>query len=348
MRREAVANGLVLKPTDIVWVPDDLDFGTTNSMTRIWRAIEYMPIKHQVSFSGAGEDARRLHKLQPRRIIPGQKVHVSVLYANAYKPKATLGEGFDIPIIQSGVEDAGLDKKIWEMGLFDDTAAQELVTYLGSRQGVAPIYLDRLLFMLRFKEGKQCVRNVPDWRDNFIELIKNQNCAPLVRLVTIVAYYETSCDHEAQSKTCAPLLNELPQDIFDHAKESMSAILATHKHQDGPRVVALLRPLTKHPILRERILTQDVLETLVQLLDTIVEKSKGSFGQAMDGLNCLLQCEDTRLTLVEKLGANPPDSDQSRLSQILEVDDSHLLIAALRMVLTLARIPEGKHSQVSR
>ncbi|KAF8445037.1 hypothetical protein L210DRAFT_3059908 [Boletus edulis BED1] len=122
----------------------------------------------------------------------------------------------------------------------------------------------------------------------------------------------------------------------------MSAILATHKHQDGPRVVALLRPLTKHPILRERILTQDVLETLVQLLDTIVEKSKGSFGQAMDGLNCLLQCEDTRLTLVEKLGANPPDSDQSRLSQILEVDDSHLLIAALRMVLTLARIPEAR------
>lgn len=59
MRREAAASGLVLHPTDIVWVPDDLDFGTSNSMTRIWNAIEYMPIKHQVSFSGDGEDARR-------------------------------------------------------------------------------------------------------------------------------------------------------------------------------------------------------------------------------------------------------------------------------------------------
>ena len=59
MRREAAANGLVLGPTDIVWVPDDLDFGTSNSMTGGWRAIEYMPIKHQVSFSGAGDDARR-------------------------------------------------------------------------------------------------------------------------------------------------------------------------------------------------------------------------------------------------------------------------------------------------
>ena len=93
-----------------------------------------------------------LHKLQPRRIIPGQKVHASVLYANAYKPKATLGEGFDIPIIQSGVDDAELDSQIWETGLFDDTAAQELLKYLGSQQGVAPIYLDRLLFMLRFSK----------------------------------------------------------------------------------------------------------------------------------------------------------------------------------------------------
>ena len=59
MHQEATANGLVLEPTDIVWGPDDLDFGTSNSMTRAWRAFEYMPIKHQVSFSGAGDSARR-------------------------------------------------------------------------------------------------------------------------------------------------------------------------------------------------------------------------------------------------------------------------------------------------
>ncbi|KAF8554226.1 hypothetical protein OG21DRAFT_1412961 [Imleria badia] len=59
MRREAAAKGLVLHPTDIVWVPDDLDFGTSNSMTGAWPVIEYIPIKHQISFSGAGEDALR-------------------------------------------------------------------------------------------------------------------------------------------------------------------------------------------------------------------------------------------------------------------------------------------------
>lgn len=148
------------------------------------------------------------HRLQPRRIIPGQKVHASILYANAYKPRASLGEGFDIPIVHTDL-DTELDDRIWETGLFDDTAAQELVAYLGGQQGVAPIYLDRLLFMLRFSnvsflfqsasiitpshsldEGKQCVRNVPNWQNQFMSLISNRDCAPLVRLVTIVAYFE--------------------------------------------------------------------------------------------------------------------------------------------------------------
>ena len=55
-------------------------------------------------------------------------------------------------------------------------------------------------------------------------------------------------------------------------------------------MVALLRPLTKHQILREHILTRDVLATLVTLLDWIVQHPAGIFGQAMDGLNCLLEC----------------------------------------------------------
>ena len=56
MRREAVASGLVLKPTDIVWLPNDLDFGTSSA----WGGFnEYLPITQQVSFSGPGEHARQ-------------------------------------------------------------------------------------------------------------------------------------------------------------------------------------------------------------------------------------------------------------------------------------------------
>ncbi|KAG8214237.1 hypothetical protein J3R82DRAFT_11045 [Butyriboletus roseoflavus] len=347
MRREAAACGLVLLSTDMVWVPDDLDFGIRNSMTPAWRAIEYMPIKHQVSFSGRCNDARRLHRLQPRRVIPGQKVHASILFANAYRPQATLGEGFDIPTIHGELEDAELHSQIWETGLFDQTAAQELVTYLGDQQGVAPIYLGRLLFMLRFKEGKHCIRNVPYWQDQFVNLIHSRACAPLVRLLTFVAYYEAACDPEAHPQSPAPPQIELSQDMFDDAKQCLSAILAAHDYHDGPRVFALFRPLTRHKILRERILTPDVLEILVELLDAMVVQPKGGFVQAMDGLTCLLHCEDTQGTIIEKLGTNSSNmASQSRLSQILEVKEPHLLAAALRMALTLARIPDERAQSV--
>jgi hypothetical protein len=56
MRREAAASGLVLKPTDIVWLPNDLDFGTSFAGGGL---IGYLPIKQQVCFSGSGEQARQ-------------------------------------------------------------------------------------------------------------------------------------------------------------------------------------------------------------------------------------------------------------------------------------------------
>ena len=85
----------------------------------------------------------RLHRNQPRRIIPGQKVHSSILHSNVYQPLASLGEGFNVLDTEAGNE-------IWETGLFDNTAAHELVTSLDGPQGVMPIRLDMLLFMLRF------------------------------------------------------------------------------------------------------------------------------------------------------------------------------------------------------
>ena len=150
---------------------------------------------------------RSLHLLQPRRIIPGQKIHVSILHANAYNPRASPGGGFDIPMVHPE-PDAELGSQIWETGLFDDTAAQQLMTNLGGPQGVAPIFLDRLLFMLRFgtisfffslldryatstlEEGRQCVRNVPGWEKGFSTVLENRDCEPFVRLGTTIAYYE--------------------------------------------------------------------------------------------------------------------------------------------------------------
>jgi hypothetical protein len=137
-------------------------------------------------------------------------------------------------------------------------------------------------------------------------VIHNRDCAPLVRLVSIVLYYaacefsgsnmiglqvETfvvaACDPETPMSSASP---ELSQDIFDDANKNFCAILAAHNHRDGPRVVALLRCLTNHTILREQILTQDVLEALMKFFDALISRRGENFGQAMDGLNCLLQC----------------------------------------------------------
>ncbi|KAF8134267.1 hypothetical protein EV363DRAFT_1091543, partial [Boletus edulis] len=190
------------------------------------------------------------------------------------------------------------------------------------------------------EEGKRCIREVADWQAMFMKVITDRHYPALVRLVVIVAYHEASCDPNADPEGCAPSPIELSQNTFPDAKERMEAILAAYKHGNGPTVVALLRLLTRHQILRERVLSRDILEALVDLLDAIIEQPAEDFGQAMGALTCFLQCLATRRGTIEKLEANPSKSNQSRLSRILEVDDSHRLTAALHVTLTLARIPE--------
>lgn len=62
MRREASTNGLILKPGHILWTlwtDEDIDLGTTDSMTLLWKLVEFLPIRYEVSFSGSGENDRR-------------------------------------------------------------------------------------------------------------------------------------------------------------------------------------------------------------------------------------------------------------------------------------------------
>ena len=54
MRQEAAAKGLVFDPEEFAWDPQDVDFGTRNSMTFPWKMFELLPTRHQVSFTGAG------------------------------------------------------------------------------------------------------------------------------------------------------------------------------------------------------------------------------------------------------------------------------------------------------
>ncbi|KIJ11751.1 hypothetical protein PAXINDRAFT_118692 [Paxillus involutus ATCC 200175] len=59
MRHEAAECGVLLKPTDMVWTPSDLEYGTTNSLSLGWKILEWLPVKHQVSWCGPGELVRK-------------------------------------------------------------------------------------------------------------------------------------------------------------------------------------------------------------------------------------------------------------------------------------------------
>lgn len=58
---------------------------------------------------------------------------------------------------------------------------------------------------------------------------------------------------------------------------------------DWPRAVALLRPIAKHEALRESILTSEVIEGFLQLLDHVIAVQEEHFADVMDALSSLVE-----------------------------------------------------------
>ncbi|KAF8499326.1 hypothetical protein BU17DRAFT_59212 [Hysterangium stoloniferum] len=88
MSCEAAWAGLRLLRSDVAWKWDQL--GPMNeSLTSVWKLLEYLPIK-RLSYE-SGDSAWRPHRGRGRKIQPGQKVHVSAAYCQkSYSPKAVL------------------------------------------------------------------------------------------------------------------------------------------------------------------------------------------------------------------------------------------------------------------
>ena len=59
MSREAAARGLVFKLEEFGWGPDDVDLGRVDRMKSWYKFLEFIPIRHQVSFSGTGKHESR-------------------------------------------------------------------------------------------------------------------------------------------------------------------------------------------------------------------------------------------------------------------------------------------------
>ncbi|KAF8124787.1 hypothetical protein EV363DRAFT_1177514 [Boletus edulis] len=286
MRREASMSGLVLKSGDVLWTlwtDEDIDLGITDSMTLFWKLFEFLPIKHEVSFNGSGENARRLHLFEPRRIIPGQKIHASVQFANTYIPNATFGNGFGNPLETAGPMPSEDD--IWEKGAIDHMTYVALFNYLTGKQEAASFYLHKLLFLLRFTEGRSPINGVPEWQRALADLIHKQS--DLVRLVAMAAYFE-AVDSCTNCNCTADIGRTLPDEVFVEARQSLAGFMKPDQ-PDWPRAVALLRPLAKHKDLRDLVLTTGVVDGFLQLLDHIIVVQGEHFAHVMDALSSLVE-----------------------------------------------------------
>ncbi|KAG8212875.1 hypothetical protein J3R82DRAFT_11207 [Butyriboletus roseoflavus] len=77
------------------------------------------------------------------------------------------------------------------------------------------------------------------------------------------------------------------EEVLVEARQSLVGFIKPNQ-PDWPRAVALLRPLAKHEILRDSILTAEVIHGFLQLLDHVISFPGEHFVHVMDALSSLV------------------------------------------------------------
>lgn len=76
--------------------------------------------------------------------------------------------------------------------------------------------------------------------------------------------------------------------MFEETASSLTGLLKSDQ-EDWPRAVALIRPLAKHRHLRDAILTAEVIDGFLQLLDDPIATQGEHFAHMMDALSSLVE-----------------------------------------------------------
>ncbi|KAF7975881.1 hypothetical protein HWV62_8285 [Athelia sp. TMB] len=168
MRNEAIKAGLSLSAADINWKSKDLERLPTNSLTFFWKIIEQLPIP-RLSYKGRKSLSYKPHRGKSRKIVPGQKIHVSVIFRPKYRPLPAFPKklGNWPAQLQWGDPDrharlSQLDD-IWERDLFDHTAAKDLFVQLEADRHshhVSARILERIAFMASSDDGRSAILNL--------------------------------------------------------------------------------------------------------------------------------------------------------------------------------------------
>lgn len=316
MRKEAVEAGLRVKPTEVVWKMDDLQKRTFESLKRTWWLLEFAPVKRVVY--GAQGHTFGPHRGAPREILPGQKIHASVLFKGNYRAKAKFWKDFDVwPELMYWNDPASQDRlsklgPLWEKDIFDASTVPSLLRDIQLHGVECFDAVDRLAFMASFEQGRAAIRKSDGWESQLNELVRYSD-DPKVRVSATVALSE--------------LLPQLDAQYLDKAAADVLKMLESKDDIDQIRACKALPALVKHAAVGNKILSESTFQRVLDLGGVSETKSLMVQIHASQTLSLLARHDVYRPAVTEKAAKDIID--------LLCSEHEEILVAALRILAAL-------------
>lgn len=317
MRKEAVEAGLIVKPTEVVWKMDDLQKRTFESLQRTWWLLEFAPIK-RVVYGTQDSHTFGLHRGKPREILPGQKIHASVLFKGNYRAKAKFWRDFDVwPELMYWNDPASHERlsklgPLWEKDIFDASTVGSLLRDIQLHGMECFEAVDRLSFMASFKQGRAAIRKSSGWESQLNELIRYSD-DPKVRVSATVALSE--------------LLPELGAEYLEKAAADVLRMLESKDDINQIRACKALPALVKHAAVGSEILSEKTFQRVLDL---------GGVSET-ESLTVQLHASQTLSLLARRDGYRPALTDKAAkgITDLLGSEHEEILVAALRILAAL-------------
>ncbi|KAG6369735.1 hypothetical protein JVT61DRAFT_13604 [Boletus reticuloceps] len=247
MRSQAISAGLKMEPADLMWKIGDFDKQNILSFHPKWRLLHLQ----RFFYNAVGP-----HSGGFRRILPGQKVHVSALFRHNYRPYARFydhPEWWPEPMLWN---DATSHQRLqnmsgmWEKDILDEGCVQTLLNDL-SKGPTNLDAIDRLAFMASFDVCKKAISNYKNAKQ--VLAIHLRSGDRVVRLSTAVTYCELGWDWPLERT-----YDELGQQVAEDITEMLRG--------NGCRRACIYLPsLCKRAELRASLTSEDNLRSLIRL-----------------------------------------------------------------------------------
>lgn len=317
MRKEAVEAGLRVKPTEVVWKMDDLQKRTFESLRRSWWFLEFAPVK-RVIYGTQDNHTFGLHRGAPRVILPGQKVHASVLFKGNYRAKAKFWKDFDVwpelmywndPVSQERLSKLG---QLWEKDIFDASTVPSLLRDIQLHGVECFDAVDRLAFMASFEQGRAAIRKSDGWESQLNELVCYSD-DPKVRISATVALSE--------------LLPQLDAQYLERAADDVLKMLASNVEINQIRACKALPALVKHAAVGNEILSEATFQRVLDLGGVSETESLMVQIHASQTLSLLARNDVYQPAVTEKAAKG--------IINLLGSEHEEILVAALRILAAL-------------